>query len=245
MVKGVGIFVSGAVTGAVVTYILMKNQQVKLEKSTQEEINAVKLEYKSAVKPNVEETEDEDGDVDENSTDDDEDDRVDTYNYAARSEKLRKANRARAEEKKIYRSVKNQDYLDDMLDDEDEDEEEDNDYDDFDDDLESDHASDRRGGLEDFDHPIEGPSNRPYSIDSSTFANTNNHYDKLTLIWYSVDDILADEDNERIIDDAIVGSNWRAQVGKYEPDVAYIRNDGISVDYEIIKEDLSYFKDAL
>lgn len=241
MVKGVGIFVSGAVTGAVVTYILMKNQQVKLEKSTQEEINAVKLEYKSAVKPHVEETETEE-DESEDSTDDDEDDRVDTYNYAARSEKLRKANRARAEEKKIYRSVKNQDYLDDMLD---EDEEEDDDYDDLDDDLESDPASDRRGGFEDFDHPIEGPSNRPYSIDSSTFANTNNHYDKLTLIWYSVDDILADEDNERIIDDAIVGSDWRAQVGKYEPDVAYIRNDGISVDYEIIKENLSYFKDAL
>lgn len=241
MVKGVGIFVSGAVTGAVVTYILMKNQQVKLEKSTQEEINAVKLEYKSAVKPHAEETETEE-DESEDSTDDDEDDRVDTYNYAARSEKLRKANRARAEEKKIYRSVKNQDYLDDLLD---EDEEEDDDYDDFDDDLESDPASDRRGWPEDFDHPIEGPSNRPYSIDSSTFANTNNHYDKLTLIWYSVDDILADEDNERIIDDAIVGSDWRAQVGKYEPGVAYIRNDGISVDYEIIKENLSYFKDAL
>lgn len=242
MVKGVGIFVSGAVTGAVVTYILMKNQQVKLEKSTQEEINAVKLEYKSAVKPHVEETETEE-DESEDSTDDDEDDRVDTYNYAARSEKLRKANRARAEEKKIYRSVKNQDYLDDMLDEEDE--EEDDDYDDFDDDLESDPASDGSGRFEDFDHPIEGPSNRPYSIDSSTFANTNNHYDKITLIWYSVDDILADEDNERIIDDAIVGSDWRNKVGMYEPDVAYIRNDGISVDYEIIKENLSYFKDAL
>lgn len=241
MVKGVGIFVSGAVTGAVVTYILMKNQQVKLEKSTQEEINAVKLEYKSAVKPHVEETETEE-DESEDSTDDDEDDRVDTYNYAARSEKLRKANRARAEEKKIYRSVKNQDYLDDMLD---EDEEEDDDYDDLDDDLESDHSPDHGYWPENFDHPVEGPSNRPYSIDSSTFANTNNHYDKLTLIWYSVDDILADEDNERIIDDAIVGSDWRNKVGMYEPDVAYIRNDGISVDYEIIKENLSYFKDAL
>lgn len=242
MVKAIGFFVSGAVSGAVATYIFMKNQQAKLERSTQEEINAVKMEYKSLA--NKQDQDDEtDEEESEDSTDDDEDDRVDTYNYAARSEKLRKANRARAEEKKIYRSVKNQDYLDDMLDDEDE--EEDDDYDDFDDDLESDPASDHRGRFEDFDHPIEGPSNRPYSIDSSTFANTNNHYDKITLIWYSVDDVLADEDNERIIDDAIIGSDWRTQVGKYEPDVAYIRNDGISVDYEIIKEDLSYFKDAL
>lgn len=239
MVKAIGFFVSGAVSGAVATYIFMKNQQAKLERSTQEEINAVKMEYKSLA--NKQDQDDEtDEEESEDSTDDDEDDRVDTYNYAARSEKLRKANRARAEEKKIYRSVKNQDYLDDMID-----EEEDDDYDDIDDDLESDPSIDHDYWPEDFDHPIEGAANTPYSIDSNTFANTNNHYDKITLIWYSVDDILADEDNERIIDDAIIGSDWRTQVGKYEPDVAYIRNDGISVDYEIIKENLSYFKDAL
>jgi len=45
MVKAIGIFVSGAVTGAVATYILMKNKQNIREKEIQQEINLIKKDY--------------------------------------------------------------------------------------------------------------------------------------------------------------------------------------------------------
>ncbi len=238
MVKAIGIFISGAVTGATVTYILMKNKQNVRDKEIQQEINLIKKDYSWKKEFDSEDDEDEDDPVE----DDDEEDHRQVYNYAARSEKLRKANRARDEEKKIFRSVRNQDYLDDLINEEEEDEEDD-------DDVYSDGTPypDGRvvGGSDGAPAPSEGPSDHPYSISADLFANTCNHFDKCTLIWYSVDDILADDTNERLVDIGVVGQDWREHIGEYEPDVAYIRNESIAVDYEIVKEDLSYFKDAL
>lgn len=239
MAKGIGYFISGAVTGAVATYVIMKSKQETVRKEAQKEIDLIKKDYTWKKV-----TDDVDSDDDESSKEDEEEeDHRQVYNYAARSEKMRKAHRERDEERKIFRSVMNQDYLNDLIDEGEEDEEDD------DDDIysDSDPYPDGRpdSGADDVLHPSEGSHDRPFSISADLFANTCNHFDKCTLIWYSVDDVLTDESNERIVDFGIVGHDWRKHVGEYEKDVAYIRNEAISVDYEIIKENLSFFRDAL
>lgn len=232
MVKNLGFFISGVVTGAVATYIIMSGKQKQIEEKMQQEVDLIKKDYtwKKEDEDNEEEPVDED----------DEEDHRKVYNYAVRSEKMRKANRARDEERKIFRSVKNQDYLNDLIN-----EEEDEDDDDPESDSDPDGDYIPTGGDPVAPAPSEGPSDHPYSISADLFTNTCNHFDKLTLIWYAIDDVLADEENERLVDTSIVGNDWRTHVGEYEEGVAYIRNEAISVDYEIIKEDLSFFKDAL
>lgn len=241
----IGAFISGTIVGATATYIYMNVRNKRLEAEMQTEIDKIKKDYtwkKEDSYPwgvdleNIVKT-----DTDEESDDDDEEEHKQVYNYASRSQKMMKHNRHRDEEKKIFRSVQNQDYLDDMVYDEEEDED-----DTFDDNAASDvlDGDVYADGL-DGEGPSEGNSDVPYSIRPYIFTNTNRHYDKCSLIWYAIDDVLATEEHERIIDFAIVGEDWRSHVGEFEEDVAYIRNESIAVDYEIVKEEMSYFRDAL
>lgn len=85
----------------------------------------------------------------------------------------------------------------------------------------------------------------PYTITEDEFSNTYIHYDKLTLFYYSFDDVLIDED-EDILDDpeAVVGDGL-SRIGEVEPDTAYIRNDKYGTDYVIIKLNKSYAESVL
>lgn len=85
----------------------------------------------------------------------------------------------------------------------------------------------------------------PYTITEDEFSNTYIHYDKLTLFYYSFDDVLIDE-NEDVLDDpeAVVGDGL-SRIGEVEPDTAYIRNDKYGTDYVIIKLNKSYAESVL
>lgn len=103
---------------------------------------------------------------------------------------------------------------------------------------------DENGEVEDF--PEEGTADEPYGISSEDFLVTRKEYDKTTLTFYMNDLVLCNEEGD-IIEDPIylIGDreDWMREVGKSEDNIAYIRNEKISTDYEIICESKSYTDD--
>lgn len=87
-----------------------------------------------------------------------------------------------------------------------------------------------------------GDASDPYIISDNTFAETNDHYDKITLYYYDTDGVLANE-QEEMVDDmvAVVGDLMeRFGEGTSDPDCMYIRNTALCTDYEVIRLYQSY-----
>lgn len=73
-------------------------------------------------------------------------------------------------------------------------------------------------------------------------------YDKITLTYYEIDDVLVDDTDGRqeIVDvEDTIGSEALTRFGEYESNVVYVRNEKLGADYEVIREHLSYTKDVL
>ena len=55
------------------------------------------------------------------------------------------------------------------------------------------------------------------------------------------DDILAEEEGTVIEDPKyLVGEDWKKHIGKYVEDEAFIRNERVTTDYNIVCENLTY-----
>ena len=82
--------------------------------------------------------------------------------------------------------------------------------------------------------PVEHPS-EPYTITPYQFAYENRHYDKLTLLYYPADKVLLNEseDIQESIDESI-GEDALTKFGEFEEEVAYVRNDRLGIDYEVL-----------
>jgi len=84
-------------------------------------------------------------------------------------------------------------------------------------------------------------SERPYVIEHEEFVQSEN--DVRTLTFFEGDGILADEQDEHIPDtDAIVGDEnlIRFGHGSYDPNIVYIRNERIGVDFEVNRVEGKY-----
>lgn len=123
---------------------------------------------------------------------------------------------------------------------------------------------DRPDRLADYEHPrddeqdedyeyeqkkYEPSSNeKPYIISIDEYTEENTHYDKLTLYFYEDDEVLT-EDNEEMIEDveAIVGNYALNCFGENsgDPEVVYVRNDRLQIDYEVIRLSKSYKETVL
>ena len=71
--------------------------------------------------------------------------------------------------------------------------------------------------------------------------NEMGHYSAATLTCYA-DGVIAD-DTDHIVDDVIelLGEYWNEDLlGQYEPDVAYIRNDYLMQDFEVVRDLRTY-----
>jgi hypothetical protein len=89
---------------------------------------------------------------------------------------------------------------------------------------------------------------RPYVISIEEFSEEMNHFDKLTILYYEDDDTLADEGEEIIADvEGTVGTDNLTHFGENsdDPDIVYVRNENIQIDYEIIRLPKSYSKTVL
>lgn len=84
-----------------------------------------------------------------------------------------------------------------------------------------------------------GKHDYPYVIDIRSFSEEMDHFDKVTIYYYEEDDTLADADESVMTDiDGTVGE----ALFYFEDDVdtVYVRNERLSIDYEIILLRKSY-----
>lgn len=82
---------------------------------------------------------------------------------------------------------------------------------------------------------------KPYVIPPKKFGDCD--YETITLTYYQGDDVLADDADEPILDvEDVVGIDSFDHFGENEddPDVVYVRNDAMKVDYEICRNADSY-----
>ena len=84
---------------------------------------------------------------------------------------------------------------------------------------------------------------RPYILEHDEFYESE--YQAVTLTWYEGDEVLADEKDEHIPDiDKVVGEDnlLRFGAGSRDPNIIYVRNEKLEVDFEIVKNDGSYME---
>ena len=81
----------------------------------------------------------------------------------------------------------------------------------------------------------------PYGISGDDFLYDNKEYSKISLKYFRIDGVLATEDGKVVEDERyVLGDSWKAVVGMYDDDVAYIRNEKAGADFEVICEDMEY-----
>jgi hypothetical protein len=88
----------------------------------------------------------------------------------------------------------------------------------------------------------------PYIISVEEYNEGCKQYDKLTISYYEEDDTLADEGEEIIENpEEIVGEDTLERFGEDsdDPDIVYVRNEKLQIDYEIILMHKSYSETVL
>lgn len=86
----------------------------------------------------------------------------------------------------------------------------------------------------------------PYIISKEEFEETADHFDKITLTYYSVDDVLAENDEPindimSMVGDALTSFGVKSG----DKDVVYIRNENVATDFEVCRLNDSYSKVVL
>lgn len=106
---------------------------------------------------------------------------------------------------------------------------------------------------EDFMETIEketvepGQMEPPHVISLSEFYNERQEYDKITIDWWEPDDTYMNE-REEVIADIVdeTGMDPKALFARNgpdeDPDVRFIRNEGNSCDYEIVRHHITYLE---
>jgi hypothetical protein len=86
-----------------------------------------------------------------------------------------------------------------------------------------------------------------YIISIEEFSNERPEYDKISISYYETDDTLADETDEIVPDvETLIGEALLCFGDQSDdPDVVYVRNECISIDYEIIRLHKSYQETVL
>ena len=80
---------------------------------------------------------------------------------------------------------------------------------------------------------------KPYVISPEEFGEFED-YERISLSYY-VDQVLADEDDEKVDDvDNVVGLESLTHFGEFEDDSVFVRNDRLKCDYEILLDQRTY-----
>ena len=78
------------------------------------------------------------------------------------------------------------------------------------------------------------PREGPYSITPQSFADEFPWHDKMTLIYYEGDKTLIYGEGYEPVEIEDVGADFASHIGEFEAGTAYIRNELVGTDYEII-----------
>lgn len=102
--------------------------------------------------------------------------------------------------------------------------------------------------MEDAENEYRESSDEPYVISVDEYNEENETHDKLTITYYNIDDTLVDERDEIIADvDSIIGNEALSRFGdgSNDPDIVYVCNERLAIDYEVIRVDKSYQETVL
>jgi hypothetical protein len=108
---------------------------------------------------------------------------------------------------------------------------------------EAEDAADEEDAVDDSPpEPVVRDTTKPYVISHEEFRDDNETYSKISLTYYTQDDTLCDERDAPIRDTSIVGADYQELFGQdsEDPDIVYIRNDKLQVDFEIARKEESY-----
>lgn len=87
-------------------------------------------------------------------------------------------------------------------------------------------------------------SNAPYQISQEEFFNDNTLYDKVTVEYWEEDDVYSDSNDEVIHEIGFDVRNFK-DVSLAQASTIFVRNDVRKMDYEIIINQGSYYRDVL
>lgn len=80
---------------------------------------------------------------------------------------------------------------------------------------------------------------RPYIISPADFSE-NFEYDTVDITYFA-DGVLCDENNEPLEDiENTIGEDAVEHIGEFTPDTAYVRNERLKCDYEILRDERNY-----
>lgn len=84
---------------------------------------------------------------------------------------------------------------------------------------------------------------RPYIISQDEFMENVDERDQPTLMYYEEDDVLAESPGDQVVPeiDRVIGTeNLRFGYGSEDPNIVYVHNPILGVDYEIVRNTGSY-----
>jgi hypothetical protein len=90
--------------------------------------------------------------------------------------------------------------------------------------------------------------NDPFVLTQEEFNENDTSYDQKTLTYYDGDGVLADEQDQPIDDaDRVVGNEnmLRFGHGSGDPNIVYIRNNRLELDFEVVHSDGKFAKEVL
>ena len=90
------------------------------------------------------------------------------------------------------------------------------------------------------------PGHDIFRISASEFCNTRTYYDKVSLNYFTGDDVVSDDRDEVVENaDTVLGGLQKALQADGAPDLMYIRNEPLEIDYEISRISGSYREEVL
>lgn len=92
-----------------------------------------------------------------------------------------------------------------------------------------------------------GNQEEPKVISIEEYQDGNPHFDKCTLVYYELDNTLADEAEDIIPDVNSVIGDGLLSFGELseDADTVYIRNEALGIDYEVLRMEKSYLESVL
>lgn len=88
----------------------------------------------------------------------------------------------------------------------------------------------------------------PYTISFDEFNENNVNHEQTTMTYYAMDDTLADSQDKPVDNtDYVIGDDNlnRFGHGSGDPNVVYVRNEKIDMDFEIVRSNGSYQKEVI
>lgn len=86
----------------------------------------------------------------------------------------------------------------------------------------------------------------PYVIMAEEYTDENREFSKVSLTWYTVDEVLVDERDSPLKDISIAGEfHDKFGVDSGDDDIVFMRNEQLTLDMEIIRKEVSFRETVL